>query len=184
MTEHRMLDFVRALVVAEPDVIAPSVAPVRFQVRTGFIAPPKEQMRKTNYKVLVWKYRVKNLKDFADFLNRWEKDFSDWFHLQAQQQGYVPDKDPSKLDPAQLVIAQSYLGTFPARSPGAAAINRFDTAWGGTLDRLTVIERCRVAIAGQLLGPDEVALAQRLTELLDYVSGDVDVEILDPSIGF
>jgi hypothetical protein len=68
MSEHRMLDFVRALVVAEPELAMPSVAPVRFQVRTGMVAPPKEQMRNTNYKVLVWKYRVKNLKDFSAFL--------------------------------------------------------------------------------------------------------------------
>jgi hypothetical protein len=51
MTEHRMLDFVRALVVAEPDVIAPSVAPVRFQVRTGFIAPPKDKLQSISMEI-------------------------------------------------------------------------------------------------------------------------------------
>lgn len=179
MTEHRMLDFVRALVAGEPEVVEPSVAPLRFQVRTGFIAPPKEQMRQTNYKVLVWKYRVKNLQDFSSFLSRWETDFSNWFHHASQEQGFIP----KQLNPDNLAIQQSYLGTFPARSPGGAAINRFDTAWGGTLERLVVIEKCRVALPGQLQGW-EVELAQRLAPLLDQISGDVSVEILDPSIGF
>jgi hypothetical protein len=180
MSEHRMLDFVRAIVAGEPELAEPSVASLRFQVRTGFVAPPKEQMRKTNYKVLVWKYRVKDLKNFANFLNGWETDFSNWFHLESQKAGYIPEHP----DLGNLVIKQSYLGTFPARSPGAAALNRFDTAWGGTLDRLTVIDKCRVALAGLLQGEFEAELAQRLAYLLDHVLGDLDVEILDPSIGF
>jgi hypothetical protein len=179
MSEHRMLDFVRALVVAEPEAVIPSVVPVRFQVRTGFVAPPKEQMRNTNYKVLVWKYRVKNLKDFSAFLNMWEKTFSDTFHQQSRTHGLISDAVPTNL-----VIQRSYLGTFPARSPGGSAINFFKTVWGGTLDQIEMIERCRVAIPAQLKSPDENALAAELANLFGHVSGDIEVEILDPSIGF
>src|SRR5262249_36794318 len=145
MSEHRMLDFVRALVVAGPDLAIPSVAPVRFQVRTGIAVPSKEQMRNTNYKVLVWKYRVKSLKDFSAFLNTWEKTFSDTFNQQSRTDGLIDDSDPT-----HLIIGRSYLGTFPARSSGGSAINFFNTAWGGTPDQLEMIERCRVAIPSQL----------------------------------
>jgi len=180
MSEHRMLDFVRALVVAEPEVVMPSVAPVRFQVRTGYVAPPKEQMRNTNYKVLVWKYRVKDLKDFSAFLNVWEKTFSDAFHLQSRTDGLIDDADPRSL-----IIQRTYLGTFPARSSGASAINFFNTVWGGTLDQIEMIERCRVAIPSQLRSAYENSLAAELAAtLFGHVSGDIQVEILDPSIGF
>ena len=179
MSEHRMLDFVRALVVAEPELAMPSVAPVRFQVRTGMVAPPKEQMRNTNYKVLVWKYRVKNLKDFSAFLNMWEKTFSDTFQQQSRTDGLINDAVPTNL-----IIGRSYLGTFPARSPGGSAINFFNTVWGGTLDQIEMIERCRVAIPSQLQSAYENSLASELANLFGHVSGDIEVEILDPSVGF
>jgi hypothetical protein len=179
MSEHRMLDFVRALVVAEPEMVIPSVAPVRFQVRTGNIVPPKLQMRNTNYKVLVWKYRVKSLTDFSAFLNTWETTFSDTFNQQSRTDGLLDDADPRNL-----IIRRSYLGTFPARSSGASAINSFNTAWGGTLDQLEMIERCRVAIPSQLQSTYENTLATDLANLFGHVLGDIEVEILDPSIGF
>jgi hypothetical protein len=178
MSETRMLDFLRALVATERTLAAPSVAPVRLQVRTGFIAPPKEQMRAQHYKVLIWKYAVKNLADFSAFLSKWERDFSDWFHQFSRERNLIDDRDSSRI-----IIQQSYLGTFPARGAGGAALNRFDTVWGGTLDRLAVIEKCRVAIPSQLT-PDEVLLAERLALLFEHVSGGIQVEILDPSIGF
>jgi hypothetical protein len=174
-----MLDFVRALVVAEPEMVIPSVAPVRFQVRTGNIVPPKLQMRNTNYKVLVWKYRVKSLTDFSAFLNTWETTFSDTFNQQSRTDGLLDDADPRNL-----IIRRSYLGTFPARSPGGSAINFFNTVWGGTLDQIEMIERCRVAIPSQLQSAYENSLAAELDNLFGHVSGDIEIEILDPSVGF
>jgi hypothetical protein len=179
MTEGRMLDFLEALIGAEPELAPPSVAPVRFQVRTGSLVPPKAQMRATDYKVLIWKYKVKDLAAFAKFLDQWEVKFSDEFNKKARDLGLIDDKDPAKI-----IISQSYLGTFPARSPAGAAINRFNTAWGGRDDRLAIIEKCRVAIPGQLTAADEKWLAQELSKLFAHVSGEIDVELLDPSIGF
>lgn len=179
MAEERMLDFLGALIGAESDLAPPSVTPVRFQVRTGMIAPPKHQMRKTNYEVMIWKYGVNDLKGFAAFLAAWETPFSDEFHRRSRLAGHLDDRDISNL-----VISQSYLGTFPARSPAGAAINRFNTSWGGRGDRLREIEKCRLAIPSQLISPDERWLAAELDKLLQFVSGDVAVDVLDPSIGF
>ena len=179
MAEDRILDFLGTLVGAERDLTPPSVVPVRFHVRTGMITPPKEQMRKTHYELLVWKYGVTDLKGFSAFLTNWETIFSNEYHNRSRQSGYIDDKDTKNL-----IIYQSYLGTFPARSPAGSAINRFRTSWGGRADRLSVIEKCRVAIPGQLTSADEQWLASELSKLFKFVSGDVEVEVLDPSIGF
>jgi hypothetical protein len=179
MTEQRMLDFLGALVCGEPELPLATANPVRFQVRTGIIAPPKKQMRVTGYKILVWKYRVRDLKDFSAFLAQWENGFSDDFNKRSRDGGYIDDRDSNNI-----VIRQSYLGTFPSRGPAGSAINRFNTAWGGTDERLASIEKCRVAIPAHLTSPDEIWLASELAKLFNHVAGDVEVELLDPSIGF
>lgn len=179
MTEQRMLDFLGALVRSESDLPVATADPVRFQVRTGMTIPPKKQMRITNYKILTWKYMVKDLKVFSAFLAHWEDKFSDDFHQRSRHAGYLNDKDS-----ANLTIHQSYLGTFPARGPASSAVNRFNTAWGGIDERLAIIDRCRVAIPAQLTSSDETWLAAEVGKLLSHVAGNVEVEVLDPSIGF
>ncbi len=179
MTEQRMLDFLGALVRADEDLPAATADPVRFHVRTGLTIPPKKQMRATNYKVMVWRYAVKDLTSFAAFLASWEQGFSDDFNQRARAAGLIDEKDP-----ANLVIKQSYLGTFPSRSPGGSAINRFNTAWGGHDDRLAIIDKCRVAVPSQLRTPDETWLAAEVGKLLHHAAGNVEVDVLDPTIGF
>jgi hypothetical protein len=187
MTEHRMLDFLRAVISAEPNLQTPIVAPLRFEVRTGCIVPPKQQMRNQDYKVLIWKYKVRDLNEFAKFLDAWEKPFSDSYHGNAIAQGNITGApSPAGIVPqgVDLIIRDSYLGTFPSRGVGGAPANRFTTAWGGTLESITRIEKCRVAISSELTTIDLQTLAGQIAQLLSYVSGDVEAEILDPSIGF
>jgi hypothetical protein len=186
MTEHRMLDFLRAVISAEPNLEAPFVAPLRMEVRTGCIVPPKQQMRGQNYKVLIWKYKVRDLNEFATFLGTWEQPFSDSYHNDAIAQGKITNVQAPGIIPQglSLIIRDSYLGTFPSRGVGGAPANRFTTAWGGTLESITRIETCRVAISSELPTSDLQALAGQIAELLSYVSGEVEADILDPSIGF
>jgi hypothetical protein len=182
-----MLDFLRAVISAEPNLQGPIVAPLRFEVRTGCIVPPKQQMRNQDYKVLIWKYKVRDLNEFAAFLDKWEKPFSDTYHGNAMAQGDITNVPaPGGIIPQglSLIIKDSYLGTFPSRGVGGAPANRFTTAWGGTLESITRIEKCRVAIRSELATPDLQKLAEQIAELLSYVSGDVEADILDPSIGF
>jgi hypothetical protein len=179
MTEQRVLDFLAAVVCGESDLPLATVNPVRFQVRTGMMVPAKKQMRKTDYELLIWRYRVNDLKAFSAFLGEWEPHFSDEFNNRSREAGYIHSGDP-----ANIVIRQSYVGTLPSRSPGGAAINRFNTSWGGQKDRLAIIDKCRVAIPDQLTSDEERWLAAEVGKLLGHVSGDVEVELLDPSIGF
>jgi hypothetical protein len=80
-----------------------------------------------------------------------------------------------------LVIQQSYLGTFPARSPAGSAINRFVTSWGGNDECLALIDRCRVDLVGHA---GDQWLAVEIAKLTKHAVGDIEVEVLDPSIGF
>lgn len=178
MSEHKFLDFLSAIVGAELTLPPPTVASVRFHVRTGMTVPPKVQMRKTGYEILVWRYRVKDLKTFSSFLADWETTFSVAFNTRSRNAGLLNNSDP-----AELIIQQSYLGTFPARGPAGSAINRFVTSWGGNNERLASIDRCRVDVAG-VVDPEDQWLAGEIAKLLEHATGDVDVEILDPSIGF
>jgi hypothetical protein len=178
MSDHKMLDFLSAIVGGESTLLPPTVSSVRFQVRTGITVPPKVQMRKTGYENHAWRYRVKDLKTFSSFLANWETAFSDAFNTRSRNAGLLNDSDP-----ADLVIQQSYLGTFPARGPAGSAINRFVTSWGGRNERLGAIDRCRVDVAG-LVDAEDRWLAAEIAKLLEHADGDVDVEILDPSIGF
>jgi hypothetical protein len=176
MFENKMLDFVSAIVRADPILPKPTVSSVRFHVRTGIIAPPKEQMRNTGYKILTWRYRVKELKEFSSFLSEWETPFSRDFNTRSRDAGLLNDTDPT-----HLVIQQSYLGTFPARSPAGSAINRFVTSWGGNDERLALIDRCRVDLVGHA---GDQWLAVEIAKLTKHAVGDIEVEVLDPSIGF
>jgi hypothetical protein len=179
MSDDRILDFLGALVCTDPALEPASITPVRYQVRTGITAPSKEQMRQTQYEILVWRFHVSDLKRFADFLALWETGFSNEFHKRSRASGLIDDRDPKNLQ-----IYQSYLGTFPRRSPGGAASHRFNTSWGGKSDRLLAIERCRVAIPGQLASSEDQWLASELAKLFEHIEGEIEIEVLDPSIGF
>jgi hypothetical protein len=156
MKNDRILDFLRATIDASPELAAPTVETVRLQVRTGSGIPPKPTMFEDGYMVMRWTYRVVNAQDFHNFLRGFE---------------------------ASLAQNKGYHGTFAVRGAGGTPTSRFNTLWGGKRDFLEMIENC---FRGRpnFDDPDERFLADLMSQLLRRVSDeDIEVELLDPSIG-
>jgi hypothetical protein len=155
MKNHRILDFLQATIDASPELAAPTVERVRLQVRTGSGVPPKPEMFQKGYMVLSWYYRVLDVQRFHLFLRPWE-----------------------------LSLAQqtAYHGTFAVRDADGTPSNRFKTLWGGDSAVLEIVENCYRG-RPNLLKADEVTLADLMRELIRQVLGEVEIELLDPTIG-
>ena len=177
MTNHRVLDFLRATIEASTELAPPTVEPVRLQVRTGSGLPAKPEMFETGYYVLSWSYRVVDAERFHAFLKEWEPNFANFFERQTLEK---PEPSFGSTETRRA----GYHGTFAVRGGDGAPSNRFKTLWGGDRQFIEIIESCYLGRPNDGNHDlDEIRLATLMRQLLRLVVDEVNVEILDPTIG-
>ena len=174
MAEEKIVDFLQAVIAAEPEFQAPNVTAVRMQVRTGASVPAKKDMMKRGYVVLIWSYQVKDAKAFQKFLEQNEDNLTKLFD------------EFDTIDPAtgETRNRLDYHGTYPVRARAQAAGAAMKSMFGGERDIIDKIETFRTEGPDDMEPGTEQEIASTIKSLLSHAKGKVTSEILDPTVKF
>ncbi|WP_114377598.1 hypothetical protein [Elioraea thermophila] len=180
--------YLRAWLAAEGRLPDPSVAPVRLSVRTAGSIPPKADMARAGYLVVVWTWRARGEVTRAD-IEAWEE-----AHIAAIRDDGANPEVPM-TDEAGNPIASAEGGAVPARrkvnyhgtvlartsvfAPPGRTLQSLWGAWGEGRRRLERI----LTVKPEFLTDDwERAVAATIHAMRLMMEGEPQVTIIDPSL--
>lgn len=186
LCRHRL--YLRAWLDAEGTLPDPAVAPVRLAVRTAGSIPPKADMARAGYIVVVWTWRARAEVAKAD-IEAWEE-----AHIAAIRDDEANPEVPM-TDEAGNPIASAEGGAVPARrkvnyhgtvlakpsvfAPPGRTLQSLWGAWGEGRQRL---ERILTVRPEFLTDARERSAAATIHAMRLMMEGEPTVTIIDPSL--